>query len=257
MQQPDDSETLAGVTPASSKTTANAGIPLAVFAIVAGLLGGTAAWAIGEVTYGFFSPPMSKYEMMGQILYKATFEDQLASDAKKATLAYSVLGALLGLSLGLAGGLSRHSTRDAIKAGALGLIFGGLMTFVMSLVMIPVYNRALEKSPEDMSHDLTLPILTHALVWSMGGLIGGGAFGAGLGGGSRRIMNAALGGAIGAAIGAVLFDAAGATFFMDSKTGELISRTWESRFLARMLVAGLAGTVASATVNMESRRTAP
>jgi hypothetical protein len=220
----------------------------------AGLLAGVGSWLIGEATVSAFNPPRTKVEMMGQTLYKASLEDQLSADAKNATLAFALLGGALGLALGIAGGFARHSAHAVLKVGVFGLVLGGLAGGGLSLVILPIYNRAVERSPEDMSHDILLPLLVHGGIWSACGLTGGLAFGIGLGAGRRRLFNAALGGLIGAALGAVLFEAVGALIFSESQTTRPISSTWNTRLLARLLVASLSGSLAAAVSNMPDRR---
>ncbi len=230
------------------------GVLLCSLALGAGLLAGLGSWLIGEATVDAFKPPMAQFEMMGQTLFKAQFEDQLSADAKNATLAFAVLGGTLGLALGIAGGLARKSGRAGFRAGVFGLVLGGLVGSGISLALLPIYHHALARSPEEMSHDIILPLLVHGGIWSACGLAGGVAFGIGLGAGRGRVFNAALGGLIGAALGAALYEIVGVAMFPASKTTSPISLTWNTRLLARMLVASLSGLLAAAVVNMPDRR---
>ena len=243
------------VTPGSSPSdpSLSRGLRLAALTLGAGLLAGVGSWLIGEATVSVFNPPRTPFEMMGQTLFKARFEDQLAADAKNATLAFAVLGGLLGLSLGVAGGLAWRSTRAGATAGGFGLVLGVLVACGVSLLILPIYYRAVERSPEEMSHDVLLPLLVHGGIWSACGLSGGVAFGIGIGKGRGRLTNAALGGLIGGALGAVLYEIVGVVLFADSKTTNPISLTWHTRLLARLLVATLAGMLVAAVVNMPGR----
>jgi hypothetical protein len=237
----------------ASEPTLRWGLPLIGLALGAGLLAGVGSWLIGEATVTAFNPPRTKYEMMGQTLFKARFEDQLSADAKNAALAFTLLGGVLGLALGVAGGLAQHSVHAALKAGVVGLVLGGLAGCASSLAVLPLYYRAVEQSPEEMSHDIILPFLVHAAIWSTSGLAGGLAFGIGLGAGRRRVYSAAIGGLIGAALGAILYETVGAMMFPAGKTTLPISLTWETRLLARLLVAGLSGLLAAAITSMPDR----
>ncbi|WZO99360.1 hypothetical protein EP7_000965 [Isosphaeraceae bacterium EP7] len=222
-------------------------LPLAAMALGAGLLAGFASWLVGEGVLYAFKPPLFQYEMMGQTLLKAKFEDQVLADSRNATLAFALLGGALGLALGVAGGLARGSTRGGIRAGALGLMLGLVLGGGSSLVILPAYDRALSRSPEEMSHAVILPMLVHAGIWSACGVAGGIALGVGLEAGRSRLVNAALGGLIGAAIGAVLYEILGLMLFPSDRTTSPLSSAWYTRLIARLLVGGLAGSVASST----------
>ena len=76
-----------------------------LLALAAGLLAGIASWAIGEAVRTAFRPPLQRQEVMGQVIMKATFDDQAAADTKNAVLTYALLGTVLGGCMGLAGGL--------------------------------------------------------------------------------------------------------------------------------------------------------
>jgi len=227
---------------------------LVAMAMSAGLLAGAGAWLIGEAALNAFRPPMQRVEMMGQVLFKARFEDQMSAEFKNAIVAFTALGGALGLALGVAGGLTRQSVLAGARSGFLGLVLGGLFGAGASLAFLPVYYRTLDKAQEQLSHDLNLPLMVHGGIWAACGLAGGLAFGIGLGGGAGRIRNAALGGLIGAAIGAAFYEIIGASIFPAAKTTNPISLTWETRLVARLLVSTLAGLFTAAVVNMPGRR---
>ena len=95
-------------------------------ALSAGILAGLASWLIGEEVRTAFRPPYQPQNVMGQVIMKATFQDQSAADLKNATLAFGILGGMLGLALGLAGGIACRSGRAGMKAAAVGLVLGSV-----------------------------------------------------------------------------------------------------------------------------------
>jgi hypothetical protein len=192
--------------------------------------------------------------MMGQVLYKASFEDQTAADFKNATLAFAVLGGVLGLVLGFAGGLSGRSALMGAKAGSIGLVLGGLLGAGASFVLLPVYFRASDRTPEALSQDMLLPFLVHGGIWAACGLAGGLALALGLGGGRERLIHGALGGLIGAILGTLGYEMVGALLFTAAKTTSPVSWTWTTRLIGRLLVAGVTGLVAGALLDSRGGR---
>ena len=72
---------------------------------------------------------------------------------------------------------------------------------------------------------------------SLVGTAGGAGLAFAVGLGQRgRLGQAVAAGFLGAVLGAVAFECSGAAFFPLARTGELISETWPSRLLARLLV---------------------
>ncbi len=226
---------------------------LLAFALGAGILAGLGSWLIGETVRTAFRPPYQPQHVMGQVIMKATFKDQSAADLKNATLAFSILGGTLGLALGLAGGIACRSGRAGTRAAVVGLVLGSLMAAGASMGLLPLYFRALDKDQEGLSLDLTLPLLVHCGIWSAAGLAGGLAYGIGLGGGRDRLIKAGIGGLLGAALGGALYEVCGAMAFPDVKTTNPLSLNWETRLLARLLVAILTGMMAALVVNMPGR----
>src|SRR5262249_23626755 len=154
--------------------------------LLAGAIAGIGSWLVGEAALDFFRPPLQRTEMMGQVIFKANFEDEVSADYKNATIAFAALGGVLGLALGVAGGWARKSKRSAVIAGTAGFLLGDVLATVASLSILPVYFHALDKAEEELSHDLVLPLIVHGGIWAVCGLAGGIAFGIGLGGGWRR-----------------------------------------------------------------------
>jgi hypothetical protein len=226
---------------------------LVAWALGAGLLAGVASWLIGELVCNAFKPPLQIHHVMGQVIKKATFEDQSAADFRNATLAFTVLGGLMGAALGMAGGLARKSTVAGSMAAAVGVVLGSLMGAGASLGLLPVYFRALDVAQEELSHDLVLPLVIHGGIWAACGLAGGVAFGLGLRTGVVQIAMTGIGGLIGAALGAGIYELIGAMVFADDMTTRPLSLSWSTRLLARLLVATLAAVTAAAFVSPASR----
>ena len=141
-------------------------------------------------------------------------------------------------------------------SSAVGLVLGAVLGAATSLALLPFYFRALDKSQEELSRDLTLPLLVHGGIWAACGLAGGAAFALGLGAGRVGLIKAAVGGMLGAFSGAALYEMIGATAFPQDKTTSPLASIWIARFLARLLVATLAGLLAAVVINTASRRPA-
>jgi hypothetical protein len=236
----------ARVLPVTSRLVAVAG--------VAGLAAGLVSWLIGEGVATAFQPPMQTQHMMGQVIRKATFEDQSAADFKNAAVAFGVLGGVMGVVLGLAGGTARRSTPAGVRGATIGLLVGTLLGAVTSFMILPFYFHALDVAKEALSRDLVLPALVHSGIWAACGLAGGLAFGVGLDAGRARIFNAALGGLIGGALGAVVYEMIGATGIVEGETTSPLPINWKARLLARVLVATLSALFAAVIINMKGHR---
>jgi hypothetical protein len=79
----------------------------------------------------------------------------------------------------------------------------------------------------------------HATIWGSLGAVGGLAFGLGLGSERRlRLIFVAL---LGACLGTALYEVLGVMIDPLADTSDLISRTWRTRLIARLLVALGAG----------------
>jgi hypothetical protein len=212
---------------------------LAAFALGAGLLAALVSWGIGEAVVEHFRPKTHVVFGSGGPMTIASPEELMATQAKNATLAYAILGAVAGLALGLAGGLARSSLRHGIIAAIVGLALGAAAGGLVSWRAIPFYHRFQDAQEEKASMNITVPLFIHGAIWSAVGAAGGLAFGLGAGGGGR-IARALVGGLIGAAIGAAVYELVGALAFPLDKTVEPISQGWPSRLLARSAVTILA-----------------
>ena len=236
----------ANALPSMSRLVAVAGL--------AGLAAGLVSWLAGEAVVNAFLPPLHSYTMMGHVLMKATFADQVAADYKNATLAFAVLGGVMGAALGMAGGIARKSAWAGMRGATVGLVAGSILGALASVLVLPVYFHKLDVAQEELSRDLVLPVLVHLAIWAACGLAGGLAFGIGLNAGRARTINAALGGLIGAALGAVLYDIIGAAMMPEGKTASPLPITWEARLLGHMLVATLSALLAAVVTNMKGTK---
>jgi hypothetical protein len=103
-----------------------------------------------------------------------------------------------------------------------------------------------------------LPLLTQGGVWSLVGAAGGLALGLGLGS-LGQAVRAGLGGLVGAALGAAVYEALAAFSFPNDETDQPVSKTWVTRLIVRLLVAGFAaaGAALAAGDGFRTRRTGP
>ena len=210
-------------------------------ALAAGLLAGISSWAIGEAVRTTFRPPLQRQEVMGQVIMKASFQDQAAADSKNATLTYALLGIVLGGCMGLAGGLARGSITTALKAALGGGLLAGSLAACATWALLPVFFRAKDRGLEELSRDIVLPTLMNGGIWVAAGLGAGAAFGLGLGGRRDSIIKTALGGAIAAAVAAVTYELLAATLFPTSKDTTVLPPDLLGRLLARLIMTTLVG----------------
>ena len=220
---------------------------LAIWALVAGLLAGAAAWLVGEATVEFFRPTMVTMDTPVGRMTAASAQEVMRTDVKNAALAFAVQGACLGLALGLAGGLARGSVRSGAAAGLAGAVLGGALALGASAVLQPVYYRNVQL--DRVEQGLTVPMLVHGGIWGAAGLAGGLAFGLGLGRGRSSIARAAVGGLVGVLLAAFVFEATAAMAFPKAATTRPLSLTPGSRLMAKMLAsllsaAGIAALLA-------------
>jgi hypothetical protein len=161
-------------------------------------------------------------------------------------VSFGILGGSVGLCLGLAGGLVRKSALWAIIGGATGLILGGAAGVGVTHLTLPMYFA------HARANDVTYSLILHCAIWAAVGGAAGLAFGVGLGGWSR-IVRCTVGGLGGAALAAVIYEFAGSVVPL-AMTDRPVSRTWESRLLARLLVGVVvaAGAALLASQNGES-----
>jgi len=204
-------------------------------ALSAGLVAGIVSWLAGETRVLQVDPELVTVQGMGGPSQEASPTTVQAAERQTSALVFGVFGAAMGLALGLAGGFAGRSSRRAGIAAGFGLIAGGIVGAVAPFAVLPMFHRAGGPGPDDMIP----PMLMHSGVWVGVGAVAGLAFGIGLGG-RRRIIAPLIGGAVGAVIGAIVFEFVGAIAFPLDSTARPISTTWESRLVARLLVAGFA-----------------
>ena len=223
--------TPAGSRPATTPGTASRGL-LWLLALTAGLMAGVASWLAGETESCKSPRRRSWFRAWGGSRSKRRSLTVRVAEQQTAIRVFGVFGAVTGLALGLAGGLAGYSTKRAGIAAGVGLVVGGIVGALAPLVVLPIFYLAGGPASDDMIP----PLLMHAGVWMGVGAAGGLAFGIGLGG-RRRVFAPLLGGAVGAVIGAIVYEFVGAIAFPLAMTASPISTTWESRLLARLLVA--------------------
>ena len=220
MMNPDDPAPAA--IPASRiALVASSGARTWALALAAGLLAGLIAWAIGEATL----VPEASYENKKEKIHVALS----VAGIRNGTISFGALGAVAGLVLGMAGGLIGRSALRTIAAGATGLLLGGGVGVTLSRLILPIYYE------HSASGELTYSLMVHGGIWLAVGAAAGLAFGIGLGG-WRGALRGILGGACAALLAAVIYEFAGGIMFPLALTDRPISRTWESRLLARLLV---------------------
>lgn len=211
---------------------------LPTIAMAVGLVGGVAAWAIGE-TPAVIVPAVEKevpFMGMGPSVPSLSPESELAAQQETAARAFGLLGGLTGLLLGLAGGLTSGSRRRALVAGGVGLIVGVLVSAGITWVAVPGFEGWRLASPGD----LVPCLLLHGVCWLPIGAVGGLALGLGLGG-RDRLLSGLVGGILGAFLATLVYEFLGAALFPMAGTGEPISTTPMSRLLGRLLVPVLTG----------------
>lgn len=196
-----------------------------VLALAAGLTAGLFAWAVGEAT---MIPETGAGTRGGG---RRLLPSVLAT--RNAMVSFGILGGALGLGLGLAGGSLRRSAGRAGLAGVTGLVLGALAGVGGARLTLPGYYEHLKVN------DLTNSLVVHGATWTAIGAAAGLAFGLGLGGWGRT-LRCLLGGAGAALLGAVIYEFGGSVLFPLAMTDRPLSKTWETRLLARLIVALLA-----------------
>ena len=136
---------------------------LAIWALGAGLLAGTAAWLLGEATVELFRPTMVTMDTPAGRMTGASVQELTRTDMNNAALAFAVQGACFGLALGLAGGLARGSPRSGAVAGLGGAVLGGALALGTSAALQPVYYRNVQLDQIDQG--LAVPMLVHGGIW--------------------------------------------------------------------------------------------
>ena len=160
-------------------------------------------------------------------------------------ISFGASAAATGLGLGLAGGLIKRSVARTALAGATGLLLGGGAGVVLSRLILPFYYE----HPQGL--DITHALMVHGGIWVGVGAAAGLAFGMGPGG-WQGVLRGALGGAGAALLATVIYEFAGGILFPLAFTDRPISQTWESRLVARLLVAVL--IAAGALLSLDATR---
>jgi hypothetical protein len=107
-----------------------------------------------------------------------------------------------------------------------------ILAVATSLPLLPYFLKAIPDQPD---YELILSMVMHGTIWGLIGASAGLAFAVGLG--ERGLIGPALlAGLAGAVIGAIVFDMTGGALFPLADTGQPISTTLPTRFLARLLV---------------------
>jgi hypothetical protein len=193
-----------------------------VLTLAVGLAAGLIAWACGEAA---LIPEIAVGGRGGGV---RTLPDVIAT--RNAVVSFGILGAALGMGLGLAGGLIRRSVLSTVLAATIGLVLGGLSGAGVSWLTLPVYYK------HRTSNDLTYSLLVHAGTWMAIGAAAGLAFGFGRGEWGR-MLRCLLGAAASAMLATIIYELAGMMLFPFALTDRPLSNTWETRLLARVLVA--------------------
>ncbi len=220
--------------------------------LLAGLLSGLAAFAIGEFTHDLIPPEKVKQNLMGSIVWVADRTTTSVAWARNGAITFGVLGICLGGGLGVAEGLARRSTSAAITGGLVGSVLGAALGGGVSFALLPFFIDARFLHFE---YELQISMAMHGLLWGLLGAAGGLAFAVGLGE-DRRSAQAMIAGLIGAVIGAVAYDIIGAIVFTGANTHDPISESWTTRLMASLLVT-LGAAVAMALSLPEPRPAEP
>ena len=216
------------------------------------LLGGTAAWIVGELALDYFKP--SEAASSQRFDFTALNKEMAVVSSYNGAVAFGALGGLVGLALGLAGGLTRRSRSAALLGGTVGLVLGASAGVLPSLAIMPWQWR--HRNDDPSSTQLLMPMLIHFGLWCGVGLAGGLAFA--LGTGARkplRLADAAITGLIGAIVGTFVFELAGALLFPLASTAQPFSATSITRLLARLCVAGFVAVGVIRSLPSSTRKT--
>ena len=208
--------------------------------LLAGLVGGLAAWGVGEFQYPYFSQAIAAPSM-------GITPEQIAAQAynrvaefKNTVIYYGRVGALLGLAFGLAGGLARTLLRPMAISGVLGLVLGGAAGALSSLAIVMIRDRYPLTDPNDLVNSS----LNLCGIWGPIGLASGLALGAGLGR-RGRIAGAALSGLVGALLGTGLYPIVVSAFTPTLPTTGVVGASSTARLVGALVLA-LCAAVAAA-----------
>ncbi|GAC1448023.1 MAG: hypothetical protein NVSMB9_30810 [Isosphaeraceae bacterium] len=217
--------------------------------LLASLLAGLIAWSLGETSLLHVEAEKVEVNLMGRVLRETTSATDQAARASTARRSFAVFGGLLGLGMGVAAGLASGSVRRASVAAVLGLLLGGVTGAVMPFLILPLHDRLILSSTSGMVSTLVV----HGGLWIPLGVVGGLAFGIGLGD-RTRLLHAVVGAALGALLGVVAFELIGALALPLADTGQPISTTPSSRFLANVLIAILTAFLVLASAGRDTSR---
>ena len=197
--------------------------------LTAGLLGGLAAWVVGEAVLQTYRPALEP-----PFKPIPTLDDSLKvtrARVESGAAIAAATSALVGFALGVAGGAARRSVKLMPGAGGAGLLLGAVLgAAVGTALMMPLYANL-----DPQSGNLLIPLLGHIGAWSVAGLAGGFAFGAGAGG-KRVLARTTVGGLVGVALASVVYELVGALAFPTHETHLPIAGSPETRALALVLV---------------------
>jgi hypothetical protein len=208
--------------------------------LVAGLLAGLIAFAVGEQIYGLIPPALVQKNVSGNLVMMPDRTTWIVADVRNGALAFGLLGLCLGGCLGIAGGLTRQRWAAAATAGVLGAVLGTFVGAGLSLALLAWFLDARYTYPD---YDVLVSLGMHSLIWGLLGAVAGLALA--LGAGPSRLMGrAVLAGWLGAVSGTAAYELSGAVFFAEAHTDYAISESWPTRLLARLLVSlGTAGAL--------------
>ncbi len=219
--------------------------------VLAGLIAGLIAFGFGEGVYEIVPAANVQHTMGGSKVMMPNRNTRIRADARNGAVTFGVLGLCLGGCLGIAGGLAGRSPARMAIGGPLGAVLGAGLGVGLSLVVLP---PALRMRDEYFDYDILISAAMHGLVWGSLGAAAGLAFAAGMGE-WRRAGRYVIGGLVGAVLGTLIYEAIGAAVFSSANTGEVISKTTETRFMARLLVT--AGTAVAVALLLPEPRTEP
>jgi hypothetical protein len=204
-----------------------------VLALFVGLAAGLVAWAIGETL-------LVPESLMGH--RGGNSPTSLAEvGTRNAMVSFGILGAAMGSGLGLVGGAIRRSFVATVIAGLTGLVLGGAVGATSARLILPIYYANIRTT------DLTYSLMVHGGIWVPLGAAAGLAFAVGRGGRGRMTLGL-MGGIAGALLATVTYEFAGIWLFPQAMMDRPVSASWQSRLMARIIVATLvaAGAVLSA-----------
>ena len=148
--------------PGAVREGVSGGLGLArILTVVAGIVAGLAAFAIGEHTAGLIPPDTVQFNFFGATRGIAS-RDTPRVVMRTAALAFGVLGLCLGGCLGIAGGVARRSAAAAVAGGSLGAVLGAVLGGGATLALLPSF---LEMRRNHQNLDMIIGMLMHGVLW--------------------------------------------------------------------------------------------